>query len=627
MMKRFFIGILLLGVLTGCIYDKYAPESCLGEEEEALYLSFLLNSQGDLMSTKASAGSFSKQAIAEQLVSRVDIYFYDLDGNYLDHKYVPSTEEGLQGFSQEGLTPDGDDAGGNIANRVGQFYVKLTKYRPARMVLAMNLSSSVAGSFENKKLSDLRGEKQAKSEKWAGSSIVIKYPDSESGASSANVEPFFMTSSTYLSPTGVEMCDILIPASYLQETSAKALGRPIPVYVERLAAKVMVKAPTKEYPVPIVTRYPGIKAKVNILSWSLNGLNRSSYYYKKVNQSWDFNWTGLPWNEPAKYRSHWSQDPNYTGGVYPKDYGNFKDGTIAWDDRDLDYVKWGETLDPPADNFTTPTVENAQYCLENTADKSILSKEIAKNELYPRITHVLIKAKLSFDYGTGMDAAKDVDGYKSATELFRYKGVYYTKTGLVQVQLEEMADADVNNVYYTDNTATTPVTAANFDIEHIYGEHVYLKPKVPVYNKVGTQQGEDFLKGKKADGFNNGYFYYKVPIEHLTAEDKTAAYYPTAQYGVVRNHNYVITLGDELGGIGTGVWDVTEPIVPVTEDRDYVVSVHVTVSNWKQFETHFVLVDPSGMLVTNGHALRMWEDEGDPSKEGYNDWTGNGWYF
>ena len=52
MMKRFFIGILLLGVLTGCIYDKYAPESCLGEEEEALYLSFLLNSQGDLMSRR-----------------------------------------------------------------------------------------------------------------------------------------------------------------------------------------------------------------------------------------------------------------------------------------------------------------------------------------------------------------------------------------------------------------------------------------------------------------------------------------------------------------------------------------------------------------------------------------------
>ena len=53
----------------------------------------------------------------------------------------------------------------------------------------------------------------------------------------------------------------------------------------------------------------------------------------------------------------------------------------------------------------------------------------------------------------------------------------------------------------------------------------------------------------------------------------------------------------------------------------------MTVSNWKQFETHFVLVDPSGMLVTNGHALRMWEDEGDPNKEGYDDWTGNGWYF
>ena len=88
--------------------------------------------------------------------------------------------------------------------------------------------------------------------------------------------------------------------------------------------------------------------------------------------------------------------------------------------------------------------------------------------------------------------------------------------------------------------------------------------------------------------------------------------------------NYIISISEELKGIGTGIVDKDEPIVPVTEDRDYMVSVSVVVSNWKQFENRFVFVDPSGMLITNGQVVNRWEDEGDPSN---NDWTGNGWYF
>ena len=135
---------------------------------------------------------------------------------------------------------------------------------------------------------------------------------------------------------------------------------------------------------------------------------------------------------------------------------------------------------------------------------------------------------------------------------------------------------------------------------------------------------KDVWKSVRVDGFYEGLFYYKIPIEHLEpAPSPLGAQYPTAQYGVVRNHNYIISISEELKGIGTGIVDKDEPIVPVTEDRDYMVSVSVVVSNWKQFENRFVFVDPSGMLITNGQVVNRWEDEG-PSN---NDWTGNGWYF
>jgi len=620
-------------LLPGCVYDKYASEVCI-QEEEPLYLSFLLGSRESVADTKAEVGGYNKKAVAEQLVSRVDIYFYDLDGNYLDHKWVPnSSEEGMGSFNQPGMTADGDDEGGNVANRVGDFYVKLTKYRPARMILAMNLPEATATGFENQPLSYLRAAKQEKSTAWAGSSVTVKYPDSGSGTESETVNPFFMTSSTYLNAGGSEVCDILIPSSYLLETSTKALARPIPVYVERMAAKVMVRpgenagTPVTEFRVPAVTRYPGITAKVTILGWALNGLNRSAYYYKKVDKSWNFNWTGVSWNEPSRYRSHWSEDPNYTTGSYPLNYNNYKTSSLDWADRELEYVKFEDIGDG---NFTTNSVENAQYCLENTADGALLAKDLALNELYPRTTHVLVKSRIYFDYGKGMDGSLDTDDYKSADDIFRYKGVFYTKKGLVKVMLGEFAQANsLQDKFYTNNTdPLVEVTEADFDVEHLYGEHVYLKPNLAALydkdkNPVDRGVLTTFLEANKADGFKDRYFYYKVPVEHLTAGNNESNY-PTAQYGVVRNHNYTITLGTQVNGVGTGVWDLEEPIVPVAMSG-YDLSVFVGISPWKEFETRFVFLDPAGMLVTNGQEVKLWQDGDDPNAT--NDWSSNGWYF
>ena len=630
-MKGKLISLFVLAaVLSGCIYDRYSPESCLQASDSPLYMAFVLHSQGESPSTKATVGTLNKETVAENLVSRVDIYFYDLDGRYLDHKYAPSAEEGLGSFIQDGKT-GADDQGGNVANRVGGFYVKLDKYRPAKMILAINLSSAVAGGFENKSLQELRAMAQTRDKSWAGSEVAVKYPESDMGGTQVNVEPFFMSSSAFLSSSGSQMCEVLIPSSYLMETGTAAIAHPIPVYVERLAAKVMVKAPdTREFRVPAVTRYPGITAKVKIYAWSLNALNRSAYYFKKVDDKWKFSWTGLSWNEPARYRSHWAEDPNYKAAAYPLNFGNYKDsykstsvgypGTaLAWNDRVFEFVPWGTGFSDPAANFTTATAENPQYCLENTADGSILSKNPLDNQLYPRMTHVLVKSRISFALGAGV--TEDPDGYTDANaDFFRYKGVFYTKKGLVRTLLAEI-DA---RGYYTDSQQATPVADADFDVVHYYGEHVYLEPRaaVTVYNTAGedkTAEVKTALKDLRleVDGFKGGWFYYKIPVEHLTdGSNNVTNNYLTAQYGVVRNHNYVITITEGVSGVGTGVWDATEPIVPEAMSG-YNLSVYVTVSPWKQFEQKFFFLDPSGILVTDGHEL-----------DGYDiDWNENGWYF
>ena len=183
-------------------------------------------------------------------------------------------------------------------------------------------------------------------------------------------------------------------------------------------------------------------------------------------------------------------------------------------------------------------------------------------------------------------------------------------------------------VLYKDNTQTDEAEASDFTLTHLYGEMMYPAVNGTLYDGSGNAVADDVWKDVRVDGFMDGLFYYKIPIEHLEpAPSPLGAKYPTAQYGVVRNHNYIITIADKLAGVGTGIVDKDEPIVPVTEDRDYMVSVSVVVANWKQFENRFVFVDPSGMLITGGQVVNQWQDEGDPNNDGTNDWTGNGWYF
>ena len=489
------------------------------------------------------------------------------------------------------------------------------------MLIAINLDDAQSALLQGKTLAEVRELQSSGFGSWAGAATTVQY----NGTSYSDITPFRMSSSTYLNERGQERCELLIPNSYIFETAEKAKAHPMPVYIERMAAKVNVVKPDAgtTFKVPIVTKYEGITSEVEILGWGLNGLNKKAYYYKKINSGWTFDKWSIGWNESAKFRSHWAEDPNYKSGTYPKNYEDIKNGTLTMDACELQYLSWNELKGNFSTSGANTRTLNPLYCLENTADGSILSTVRSDNQLYPRVTHVLVKAKLSFARGTAFNS--DPDGYLTEENFYRHRGAFYTINNILQtVVADQKSDG---KVLYKDNTQTDEADPSCFELTHIYGEVLYPKVKdgITLYDGSGNAVSADVWKGVRVDGFYDGLFYYKIPIEHLEpAPSVLGAKYPTAQYGVVRNHNYIITISEELKGIGTGIVKKDEPIVPVTEDRDYMVSVSVVVANWKQFENRFVFVDPSGMLITNGQVVNRWEDEGDPSN---NDWKGNGWYF
>ena len=102
-------------------------------------------------------------------------------------------------------------------------------------------------------------------------------------------------------------------------------------------------------------------------------------------------------------------------------------------------------------SLTKDFTDDMDYCLENTADEGVLPvTDSDAATLYSRVTHVLVKAQLSFELASGTDDA----GYTTESDFFRYKGVFYTKKSLLDAL---RADAGLTVV---DNDDLELVSAA-----------------------------------------------------------------------------------------------------------------------------------------------------------------------
>ena len=600
-MRRFFtIGLSCLLLLAGCDFDWDIYEGGECVEGETFYLSLVLGPQGDPAATKAgeSTPAYNTGTIGELLVKTLDLYFYREDGTYQGHESITDFKQ----FVKENT----DDL---IGNTVGAVVVKLP-YRPYRMLVGINLPDGTL--FEGKLLSTAL-ESRYDNGSWALPKTTVRYDNGSTVTDISDVSPFYMTPSTYLNQAGQTVCDVLIPQTYLFDNETEALGKPIAIYMDRVAAKVRVRTVKKAHPVPVVTGRPGIVTRVELLGWGLNATNNSAWYFKQLSPDWTFSWGGLSWNDAAKYRSHWAKDPNYkqdpdlnkqdgaaiptlpgaspTGAGGPFHYltgGDIKNA-LAWSDDDAAYL--GE-----------------DYCLENTADGASLpvSDDVATRTLFSRTTHLLVKARLVMSKGEGV--TDDPGGYTAeGADLFRYNGVFYTAGDLAAAVF---ADSDWK--FYKDAAGEQPLLPADIVVKgareagrkSYQDQDVVLTTTVsPLYvdKASGTveaysggaalplQRGGELLR---VDGFKGGKFYYAIPVEHLENADASTATYPEAKYGVVRNHCYEITLG-AIAGIGTGIWDEGWEILPVRRNDDYEVSAYMTVTPWKVLEQRFLFYDPT----------------------------------
>lgn len=355
----------------------------------------------------------------------------------------------------------------------------------------------------------------------------------------------------------------------------------VEVYVERLAAKVTLGVSSELTSTtiegkdgvfyPITSTVAGDDndettiANENLLiqfrGWKLNGTANKSHIVKNINTAWTDQELGFTWNKAADFRSFWGKSFNYGVGTYT--YG------VNGDNCPLTYVNLNDNL---------VEVGKSTYCAENTNTADVLNTE-GNNPA--AITSILLKAVVC-----------DAEG--NALDLVRYNGVLFEDEQFLSYVLNVMNSNGNWNVWVAGENGTyTQLDETGVElVKDGSGVKVQLKAGQTLYSKVAEGQFETIadvtaINDKLgatctgAIGYKGGEMFYNIPIEHLNPIEADATTLEEANYGIVRNHHYVINI-TKLDKVGKGIFTPEEEIVPDDTDKDtYAIGAKINILSWK----------------------------------------------
>ncbi len=527
MKKYLFFAIALLATAS-CAKEEVAESNKPihnGEIEES-YLAINL-SASDI--TRAQTG-FEDGTAEERAVSHADFFFFDEAGNAFNVTGNPATTPGggtnhLRATNVEfsADTNNGDDISDTstpvllLKTYKGQF--------PSKIVAVLNWSPDT--------------HEYSLTELHEAVSVTGEF----------NSKDYFVMSNAVYAQGTTEVYATPLTMENIKSTEDDALKAPISIYVERVAAKVQVKTNDK-YEVKAGEVY------AKILNWDLYRDNPESKLLKEIDGSWDVNSIGFNWNDEPWYRSYWA-----------------------------------ESLLAPADDEifgTSPYLPNAHtYIGENTTGKNNCTKAVIKAQLVNSADKPLeIAIWNNVEY---VDVESSTPGESLRTAVANtLKNIYFAKTtDGVTTTYTGLKPEDLKCVAGGTTEAPNGVAANEvyFQLSDAGAAKDWWKLVNGVYETVAANISNDPNSVKATNEalksvpaavlYENGETFYYVDIKHLGAENKAA------EYGIVRNHVYNITI-NSIGGYGSPVYTGTEFVdyPQITEQNTYV-SAEINILSWK----------------------------------------------
>lgn len=589
MKKYLFFALALLG-MASCAKDDLGngnKPNHNGEVEESYIAINLMAADSDTRAAEDTYG-YDQGTADERVVNTAYFFFFDAQGNpfYVDTTNTPATQPGTNTQKNHlslSISEVGDPASKlpNVSD-IKKAVLILETYKgvyPSQIVAVINWVPT-ADAYTLEQLRE----------------ALVGLRDTGNGTNG-----FVMSNSVYMDGAGKIVDAVPLTAANIKTDADKAKEAPVEIYVERIAAKVVLTAggkvsgttnifDTQKDSSPLDNNSATtseIDVYVQLLGWELYNDNNTSNLLKNIDPTWDVTALGLTWNDIPYYRSYWADTESrtesdsfswsYATDKYPTEYG----------------FMVAEPLSKNGDAYTY-TDGTYTYCGENTGVSTIDGE--GKVTPYDKNTKVILKGQL-------MKADGEAESGYSPLELARWYGTEYAgeealriavanslrytlfssedKTSFEPIKPADLMCVDGKNVgakayevgfqlsSTTDNG--TNKTWYKYDSENGYVQ--FGNPDTYADNAVKTNE---YLKTvQPALLYKTGQTYYIVDIEHLGKK--------SAKYGVVRNHVYQIDI-NKIKGYGspvyTGTGNIVTPEYPVEDESSYV-AAKINVLSWK----------------------------------------------
>lgn len=512
--------------------------------------------------TPTRANDYEDGKPEENKISKVRFYFFNGDGSPYLIKATGTEVTGGENKNWLEATP-GDDTttpGSSNVEKITQAVLVIDGVQnaaPSAIVAVVNPETVDATTLKNggtMRLSELRNTA-------VGQNFYKK--DASTGA----VSDFVMSNSVYVN-TGEDVCASLV-AGHVATSAETAKAKPVELYVERVVAKVTANVDETAFKLGDgtdwdATKY-GTKTAVGTIGdnevyavidgWGLASENGKAEIEKKVDKTWsDGNLGFSPWTTSDYHRCFWEQSVAFDAGIGGNQPVNHRYSDLK--------AKMNEVL----------------YTLPNTPANKVT--DLQNNDL----TKLAVAATLKY---------KDAAGNWHDADICRYNGVQFLGVDNLKKQV-----ALTFSQYYTSTDAHTytQLSASDIDFKDPDGtmqqyrvtptlaadpagtKKYYTKTtsgSTPTFTEVPKSTVLAAIEAAKAEIRKGGKAYYYVPIKHLGNTGEVA------EYGIVRNHFYKITLSG-IQGFGTPVYNpdqVVEPVVPTYEDT--YLAARVQVLQWR----------------------------------------------
>lgn len=553
-------------MMTACASDKDEIGGGTKPGSDPQYLAVNIVNVGATPTTRAAG--YENGTTEESAIKKVRFYFFNGDGSpYLIKNPGMGVEGGENKNWLEASPADDSSTSGTPSQteeKITQTVLVINGVQsaaPAAIVAVVNPETVDAATLKNggtMRLSELRYSA-------VGSNFYKK--DADNGA----VSDFVMNNSVYVN-AGEDVCASLV-AGHVTTSAETAKAKPVDLYVERVVAKVTADVDNNAFELGNGTNWAadkyGTKTAVGksgdydvyavIEGWGLASENGKAEVEKQVNKTWTDGILGFsPWTTSDFHRCFWEK-------------------SVAID------------LGPGANQPVNPTfnqlnakMHDVLYTLPNTPESKVT--DLKNNAL----TKFAVAATLRY---------KDADNNWHYAEICRYNGVSILGIDNLKRQV-----ALTFSQYYTSTDATTYTQLSKDDIDFkdpdASTQQYLVTPTLAndpagtkkYYTKTNTGTTPTFtevpkatvlaaIEADKAEIRKDGRAYYYVPIKHLGSTDTNAD--AIAEYGIVRNHFYKITLSG-ITGFGTPVYDPSKVVVPaVPTYQDTYLAARVQVLQWR----------------------------------------------